>query len=183
MPVLLATNLIVREVEDANGCNGLSKLWAASAQVGLGQDTPVDTARKLLRVLIVESDRPTADALRSRIDSWGYDVRLANDGVIGLAMASMFRPDVMLLDMATPDIGRLEVVLQVRRRVRLKHCFIIAVTSRTDKMHRRQCYEAGSDLCLIKPVIASHLQTLLMLESEYVRSRDKIPTDNDEFNQ
>jgi CheY-like chemotaxis protein len=88
-----------------------------------------------------------------------------------------------LIDMATPDIGGLEVVLQVRRRVRLKHCFIIAVTSRTDKKHRCQCYEAGSDLCLIKPVIASQLQTLLMLESEYVRCRDKILTDNVEFNQ
>ncbi len=182
MPVLLATNLLVGEFEHSNACNRLPTRRAATVQVGLGQETLVDTARKLLRVLIVESDRPTADTLCSRIDSWGYDVRRANDGVIGLALASMFRPDVMLLDMATPDISGLEVVLQVRRRVRLKHCFIIAVTSRTDKKHRCQCYEAGIDLCLTKPVIPSHLQTLLMLESEYIRCRDKMLTDNSEFN-
>jgi CheY-like chemotaxis protein len=183
MPVLLATNLIVGEVADSNACNRLPTRRAATAQGGPGQETPVDTAGKLLRVLIVESDRPTADTLCSRIDSWGYDVRRANDGVFGLALALSFRPDVMLLDMATPDTSGLEVVVQVRQRVHLKHCFIIAVTRRTDKKHRCQCYEAGIDLCLTKPVIPSHLQTLLMLESKYVRCRDKMPTDYDEFNQ
>ena len=181
MPVLLETNLIVGEFEDSSACNRLPTRRAATVQGGLGQETPVDTAGKLLRVLIVESHRPMADTLWSHIDSWGYDVRQANDGVFGLALALSFRPDVMLLDMATPDISGLEVALQVRRWARLKHCFIIAVTSRTDKKHRCQCYEAGIDLCLTKPVIPSHLQTLLILESEYVCCRENILTDTHEF--
>ena len=63
------------------------------------------------------------------------------------------------------------MAMQMRRQDRLKHCFIVAVTGRTDAKHRSQCYEAGVDLVLIKPVVPSHLQTLLMLESQRVRSR------------
>ena len=70
-----------------------------------------------------------------------------------------------------PENERIEVVRQVRRQDRLQHCFIIAVTGRTDKKHRCQCYEAGVDLLLMKPVAPSHMQTLLMLESQHVRSR------------
>ena len=36
--------------------------------------------------------------------------------------------------------------------------------------HRSQCYEAGVDLFLIKPVAPSNMQTLLGLESDHVKT-------------
>ena len=104
---------------------------------------------------------------------WGHDVRRAYDGVTGLALAAAFRPDVLLFDMLMPDVSGFEVARQVRRQDRLKHCFIIAVTGRTDAPHRSQCYEAGVDLFLIKPVAPADMQTLLGLESEHVRRSSK----------
>ena len=132
--------------------------------------SPADNADDhLLRVLIVDDHRATADTLSSLVKIWGHDVRRAYDGVTGLALAAAFRPDVLLLDMLMPDVSGFEVAMQVRRQDRLKHCFIIAVTGRTDAKHRSQCYEAGVDLFLIKPVAPSDMQTLLSLESEHVR--------------
>ena len=123
----------------------------------------------MLRVLIVDDHRATADTLSMLVGQWGHDVRRAYDGVTGLALAAAFRPDVLLLDMLMPDVSGFEVARQVRRQDRLKPCFIIAVTGRTDAPHRSQCYEAGVDLFLIKPVAPARLQTLLGLESEHVR--------------
>ena len=110
------------------------------------------------------------------VAKWGHDVRRAYDGVTGLALAAAYRPDVLLLDMLMPDVSGFEVARQVRRQDRLKPCFIIAITGRTDAPHRRQCYEAGVDLFLIKPVVPAHMQTLLDLESEHVRRSSKSMT-------
>jgi CheY-like chemotaxis protein len=126
---------------------------------------------QLLRVLIVDDHRAMTDTLSALVGIWGHDVRHAYDGVTGLALAAAFRPDVLLLDILMPDVSGIEVAIQMRRQRRLEHCFIVAVTGRTDAKHRSQCYEAGVDLVLIKPVAPPHLQTLLMLESQRVWSR------------
>ena len=128
-----------------------------------------DTDDQLLRVLIVDDHRATADTLSMLVKIWGHDVRRAYDGVTGLALAAAFRPDVLLLDMLMPNLSGFEVALQVRRQNGLDHCFIIAVTGRTDAKHRSQCYAAGADLLLIKPVAPPDMQTLLTFEFEHKR--------------
>lgn len=132
--------------------------------------SPVDhTEDQLLRVLIVDDHRATTNTLASLAGIWGHDVRRAYYGVTGLALAAAFRPDVLLLDMLMPDASGFEVARQIRRQDRLRDCFIIAVTGRTDAAHRSACYAAGVDLFLIKPVAPPDMQTLLRLESQHVR--------------
>jgi CheY-like chemotaxis protein len=128
-----------------------------------------DTDHQLLRVLIVDDHRATAKTLSSLVTIWGHDVRCAYDGVTALALAAAFRPDVLLLDMLMPNVNGFEMARQLRRQNRLKDCFIVAVTGRTDAKHRSQCYEAGVDLFLVKPVAPPDMQTLLGLESVRVR--------------
>jgi DNA-binding response OmpR family regulator len=132
---------------------------------------PFDNRNDVLRVLIVDGDRATTNSLSSHVTLWGHDARHAYDGVTGLALAAAFRPDVLLLDMLLPNVSGIEVTMQVRRQDRLKNCFIVAVTRRTDVTHRRRCYDAGVDLVLIKPLVPSDMQTLLLLESQRIRSR------------
>ena len=136
--------------------------------LGPADDTHDD---ELLRVLIVDDHRATADTLSSLVKIWGHNVRHTYDGVTGLALAAAFRPDVLLLDILMVNMTGFEVATQVRRQERLNDCFIVAITGRTDEQHRCRCYEAGVDVCLIKPVVPSHLQTLLTLESRHVLSR------------
>jgi DNA-binding response OmpR family regulator len=79
----------------------------------------------------------------------------------------------MLLDMLMPDIDGFEVARQVRGHDGSEHCFIIAVTERTDVKYRANCYAAGADLVLIKPALPCDMQTLLSLESVRVRQLKK----------
>jgi PleD family two-component response regulator len=130
----------------------------------------------LLRVLIIDDYRASADTLSMLVAKWGHDVRRAYDGVTGLVLSAAYQPDVLMLDMLMPDVSGFEVATQVRRQGRLQPCFIIAITGRTDAPHRDKCYEAGVDLFLIKPVAPAHMQTLLGLESEHVRRLSKSRT-------
>jgi CheY-like chemotaxis protein len=62
------------------------------------------SARRLLRVLVVDDVRDTADGLARLVRRWGHDTRSAYDGVTGLKVAAAQEPDVVLLDIALPDM-------------------------------------------------------------------------------
>ena len=160
------------EVLDSDTHNRLQMRRAIQTRGDPTAETLVGTAGELLRVLIVDDYRASADTMAMLVDVWGHDVRRAYDGVTGLALAAAYRPDVLLLDIISPTMNGLELARQMRKKARLNDCFIIAVTGRTDAGYRRQCEEAGIDLFLIKPVTPSILKTLLTWEFEYVsRSR------------
>jgi two-component system alkaline phosphatase synthesis response regulator PhoP len=147
----------------------LAALEAISGVEGDDFPPPDDPSEPFLRVLIVDDHRATTDTLFSLTAKWGHDVQRAYDGVTGLALATAFQPDVLLLDMLMPNMNGFEVTRRVRNMNPSKRCFIVAITGRTDGGHRTKCYEAGVDLLLIKPVPPSHLQTLLRLEFERTR--------------
>ena len=179
MSAVLIKDRLPSEVQDSDSYNRLQMRRAVQTRGDPTAETIIGNAGELLRVLIVDDYRASADTMSMLVDVWGHDVRRAYDGTSGLALAAAFQPDVLLLDIIMPNMSGLEVARQVRQQARLNDCFIIAVTGRTDAGHRRQCEEAGIDLFLIKPVTPSILQTLLIWELEYVlRSRQEAATYN-----
>ena len=167
------------EVGDSDTHTRLQMRRAVVARGGRIAEAPFVPRRGLLRVLIVDDYRASADTMSMLIGVWGHDVRRAYDGATGLALAAAYQPDVLLLDIVMPGISGLELAIQVRRQARLNDCLMIAVTGRTDAEHRLQCEEAGIDLFLIKPVDLSFMRTLMTVESEYrLRSRQATRTYN-----
>jgi CheY-like chemotaxis protein len=133
---------------------------------GYTAQTPIGSHRELLRVLVVDDYRASADTMSRLVATWGHDVRRAYDGTIGLALAAAYQPEVLLLDLIMSEVSGPALARQVRRQARVNNCLMIAVTGRTDAGHRLRCEEAGIDLLLIKPVDLSFLRTLLAVESE-----------------
>jgi CheY-like chemotaxis protein len=160
------------EVKDSVTFNQLQVHRAIQTLGDATAETPIGTASGL-RVLVVDYDRDAADTLSMLVGAWGHDVRRAYEGIRGLALAAAFQPDVLLIDIAMPNMSGLELALKVRHHACLNDCFMIAVTRCIDAKYRLQCEEAGIDLFLIKPVQLSIVQSLLLLESDYVlRTRE-----------
>ncbi len=151
MNALMTRERLIREITPAKAFRRFRGAFEADfARKPLDFTPHENVDDHLLRVLIVDDHRASADTLSMLVAKWGHDVRRAYDGVTGLALAAAYRPDVLLLDMLMPDVSGFEVAKQVRRQRRLQPCFIIAITGRTDAPHRDKCYEAGVDLFLIK---------------------------------
>lgn len=119
-----------------------------------------------LRVLIVDDNSDAADTLGELVRLWGHDALRAYGGAMALATASATSPDVVLLDIAMPEMDGCELAMQLRKQAGLQDCFLIAVTGIGGEKHRRQCHLAGIDLFLVKPVEPVVLETLLMLERQ-----------------
>ena len=179
MFALVTKDRLRSEVEDSDTYIRLPMGREVTSRDGWTAEPPIGPPRELLRVLIVDDYRASADTMSMLVGAWGHDVRRAYDGTTGLALAAAYQPDVLLLDIVMPGISGLELTRQVRRQARLNDCLVIAVTGRTDAGHRLQCEEAGIDLFLIKPVDLSYLETLLTVESDYrLRSRREATTRN-----
>jgi len=48
------------------------------------------------RILIIEDDADAADVLDAYLKREGYEVKIADDGLAGLAAAQVWKPDLIL---------------------------------------------------------------------------------------
>ena len=66
------------------------------------------------RVLVIDDDGNMRTLLRLLFEHRGFQVLLAPDGEIGMALAEGGRPDIILLDVAMPYRNGLEVYLDLQ---------------------------------------------------------------------
>ena len=66
------------------------------------------------RVLMVEDHPDIADLYQLKLQLEGYRVAVAADGVSGLQMARMLKPDVTLLDVHLPHLDGLQLLATLR---------------------------------------------------------------------
>ena len=99
-------------------------------------------------VLLVEDEPNLADAVRLNLEREGFDVRMANDGVGGLAEARRETPDIIVLDIMLPDLNGLEVCRAFRRESDVPILMLTALGEEVDKVVG---LELGADDYVTKP--------------------------------
>jgi DNA-binding NtrC family response regulator len=111
------------------------------------------------RVLIVEDEEQVAALLEDAVAEFGYGVRVAPTGVEALRLVPEFRPDVVLLDLALPEMSG-DTVLQ-RLRQSDPHLPVIMVTGNTDMDVARRMLSLGAFDYVAKPFDLSRLGRML----------------------
>jgi CheY-like chemotaxis protein len=107
------------------------------------------------RLLLIEDDAGSRDALGSLLSEEGYDVRTASSGTNGLEIAREFLPDMIISDYFLPDLDGLEVLRRTRAMRRDVFFIILTADCGGDEVERALRREA--DLFLEKPVDVSSL--------------------------
>ena len=87
---------------------------------------------KTLRVLVVDDDRDGADTLGMVVEELGSQVHVTYGGTSALDVATLFRPDLMLIDLAMPDMDGCHLVTQFRQIPAFAQTQIVAITGHTD---------------------------------------------------
>ena len=94
---------------------------------------------KRLRVLIVDDERDIVLTLSALLVDEGYEVRGVYKGIDALDAMRDFDPDVLLVDLALPDMTGWDVARQIRTRYGDDRHKLISITGR---------YKQGSDRVL-----------------------------------
>ena len=101
------------------------------------------------KILVVDDDPDILDAITMILESQGYDVVTAQDGVEGLANLKAENPDLMILDLMMPKMDGFGVCkeLQDPRWSKYKNIPILMLTSvREEASRRRYELETGLEL-------------------------------------
>jgi two-component system CheB/CheR fusion protein len=114
-----------------------------------------------LRIVVVDDDRDNTDSLVWLLQATGHEVIGCYAGARSIEIACGCRPDVMLLDLAMPQLDGYQVAKHLREHNNSKNTLLIAVSGFTDEAHRQLAIEAGFDHYLIKPIEVPVLQALL----------------------
>jgi len=129
----------------------------APASEAAAPERPGSTPRK---VLVIDDNSDAANALRMLLENDGHNVRVAHDGVSGLALAREYRPEYLLLDIGLPRLNGYDIAASVRGDPELRHTTLVAITGYGQVHDRARTAAVGFDHHLTKPVEFSALQEL-----------------------
>jgi len=113
------------------------------------------------RVLVVDDNIDSAEVLGTLLEQLGHEVFVAYTGARAIEVAHERRPDVILLDLALPDVSGYDVARSLRRDPQLSGIRIIGLSGFGSEEHRKRALEAGLDDYVVKPVAAERLGQLL----------------------
>jgi two-component system, cell cycle response regulator DivK len=103
------------------------------------------------RILVVEDTEDNRQIVRDLLESAGYELIEALDGLEGVAAAEREHPDLILMDIQLPGIDGYEATRRIRAIPELATVPIIAVTSYALSGDEAKTRAAGCDGYVAKP--------------------------------
>lgn len=116
------------------------------------------TGKELPIVVVVEDNKDIRDYIAESFAP-RYDVRTAENGRAGLALALAVTPDIVISDIMMPEMDGNELCKRLKADVRTSHIPVILLTAKDATSAKEEGYEAGADSYLTKPFTTSLLET------------------------
>lgn len=120
-------------------------------------DAPGGSADSPPVVLVVDDEPDLVELLEYALETSGFTVLTAADGVSGLSIAEAEKPDLIVVDIMMPRMDGVALTAQIRERAALRLTPILMLTARTDESDEIAGLEAGADDYLPKPVSPKRL--------------------------
>ena len=102
-------------------------------------------------ILVVDDDVDVAKTIELNLTQGGYQAVIANNGYEALASAQVERPDLVLLDIAMPEMDGIEVCRRLRASPATASIPILFLTVSKDIKTKIDGFNAGADDYLVKP--------------------------------
>lgn len=100
------------------------------------------------RILIIDDEEQMRRLLQVALNAHGYDTALAGNGQEGLGIATVFHPDLVILDMSLPDLDGIQVVKSLRQWSQVPLIILSVREAENDKI---AALDAGADDYVTKP--------------------------------
>jgi len=113
------------------------------------------------RILAVDDDATALGALRQILVQKGYEVSTAANGQSALEMLAKHEYDLVILDVSMPGLSGFDVCRHIRKQPKTQDLPVIFLTAKGLLVDMTEGEEAGSDLYLVKPVLATKLLNMV----------------------
>jgi DNA-binding response OmpR family regulator len=120
------------------------------------------------QILVVDDDAMTREVLRGVLERAGHEVREAVDGRAGLRDLYATSPDLVILDVAMPELDGWATLERIRD---LSDVPVLMLTARETELERVRGLQGGADDYVVKPFghqeLAARVQALLRRSSDH----------------
>jgi CheY-like chemotaxis protein len=110
-------------------------------------------------VLVVDDEPDLLEIVTDRLESAGYRVVTARDGIEALERARAAQPALILLDLKMPRLGGFDALPALRRAA--PGARVIVLTGSSNRPLAEACRAQGADDFLLKPFDARELLQLV----------------------
>ena len=100
------------------------------------------------RILVVDDEPQLTRVLRTGLKSHGYDVRTAADGLSGLETFNDWHPDLVITDLAMPNMNGLELCRKLRA---VSPVPVIVLSAKGEEKTKVEALDIGADDFVTKP--------------------------------
>lgn len=100
------------------------------------------------RILVVDDEPQLTRVLRTGLKSRGYDVRAAADGLAGFEAFNDWHPDLVITDLAMPNVDGLELCRRLRA---ISTVPIIVLSAKGEEKTKVEALDLGADDFVTKP--------------------------------
>jgi two-component system, OmpR family, KDP operon response regulator KdpE len=100
------------------------------------------------RILVVDDEPQLTRVLRTGLKSRGYDVRAAADGLAGFEAFTDWHPDLVITDLAMPNVDGLELTRRLRA---ISQVPIIVLSAKGEEKTKVEALDLGADDFVTKP--------------------------------
>lgn len=101
-----------------------------------------------ITILVIEDDEAIARVIQLTLQAGGYRVLTANDGTVGLEMATHQHPDLVILDIMLPHVDGRTILKEIRSWSKMPIILLTALGSEADRILG---LDAGADDYIAKP--------------------------------
>ncbi|MBX7151308.1 response regulator [bacterium] len=124
------------------------------------------------KILIVDDYPNMVDMLSVRLKANGFDVISSYDGVEGLQMARLQKPDLIILDVLLPRMDGFKICRLLKFDEKYRHIPIIMLTSRARDIDKKTGLDMGANAYIYKPYDSA---SLVQKINELLNTRTFVP--------
>ncbi len=132
-------------------------------------EMPVDESffrgsKKERTVLVVDDERDIRDIVRRLLEELDVDLRIeeAQDGYDAGIKIGNLQPDLVIMDLMMPRVDGFQLCRSIRENDETRTMKVLAITAFPEQENVKKMYDAGADLCLIKPLQLEHFKLEVM---------------------
>ncbi len=118
-----------------------------------------------IKILVVDDEEDILEFLSYNLRAEGYDVIVADNGILAIELAKQEKPSLIILDVQMPDMDGITTCEKIREIPSLKETVVTFLTARSEDYSQIAGFEAGADDYITKPirpkVLVSRVKALL----------------------
>ena len=118
-----------------------------------------------IKILVVDDEEDILEFLSYNLRAEGYNVIVADNGILAIELAKQQQPSLIILDVQMPDMDGITTCEKIREIPSLKETVVTFLTARSEDYSQIAGFEAGADDYITKPirpkVLVSRVKALL----------------------